>query len=151
MLKEGRMEQYASCFLAAFSLALYFLIIPWQIEFVEGANPSPRSFPETIALVLFALSVCLFVSGVYKSKREEQSVYSMSAEDVKLALFTMFVMAAYTFSLYHVPYIPATIAVLALLIWFYGQRKLWKLGLTALVLPPIIYQAFAVLLKMKLP
>ena len=150
-LKESRMEQLAGLFLSLFSLLLYFVIIPWQIERVERAHPSPRSFPEAIAALLFVLAICLFVSGWRKRSRPDQKVFRMSQEELRQSFVTLLVMGGYTLSLYVLPYLPATMAALGGLMWIYGQRKWWKLSLAVLVLPGAIYMAFTSLLKLRLP
>jgi uncharacterized membrane protein len=145
------MEQLAGVFLALFSLLLYFVIIPWQIESVRGAHPSPRSFPEVIAALVFVLAVCLFVSGWYKRNRPNQKIFRMSREEFRQSLITLMVMTGYTLLLYVLPYIPVTMAALGGLMWIYGQRKWWKLSLAVLILPATIYMAFTSLLKLRLP
>ncbi|MDR1875827.1 MAG: tripartite tricarboxylate transporter TctB family protein [Synergistaceae bacterium] len=150
-LKESQVERYAGGFFALFSIALYFFVIPWQIRRVAGASPSPRSFPLAITATVFALSASLFVSGWHKRNREDQKVYLLSAEELKLAGATLLVMGAYTALLYAFSYVPVTIVVLAVLIRLYGQRTWWKLGVTAIVLPPLIFAAFTYLLKLRLP
>jgi uncharacterized membrane protein len=145
------MEQLAGVFFALLSLLLYFVIIPWQIESVRGAHPSPRSFPEVIAALLFVLAICLFISGWCKRSRPNQKIFRMSQEEIRQSIITFLVMTGYTLLLYVLPYIPVTMAALGVLMWIYGQRKWWKLSLAMLILPPSIYMAFTSLLKLRLP
>jgi len=150
-IKESRLEQYSGIFFAFFSLLLYFGIIPWQIRHIEGAGLSPRFFPQTITAFMFCLSVALAVSGWLKRNSTDQRIYSINAQEAKLAPLTLLVVAGYTYSLYYVPYIPATIVTLAVLMWIYGMRKWWKLGAMALLLPVCIYLAFTHLFGFRMP
>jgi hypothetical protein len=148
---ESQLERYSGVFLALFSIVIYFVIIPWQIRNIAGETITPRSFPSTITAVMFVLSVCLFISGWRKKDLTDQKNFQISREEILLAGATLLAVGGYNLLLYVIPYIPATIIVLAILIWLYGQRKLWKLGAVSVMLPVVIFVAFTYFLKLQLP
>ena len=148
---ESRLERWSGVFFAFLSILFYFGVIPWQIRHVPGVSLSPRTFPNTITVFLFVLSVALCVSGWLKRNRTGQKIFSISCNEIKLAALTLLTVGGYTLLLYIIPYIPATFIVLAVLIRLYGQRKWWKLSLVSLILPVLIYVAFTYLLRLQLP
>lgn len=150
-IKESRLELGIGIFFAAFSLLLYFVIIPWQIRDVPGVALSPRSFPLAITAFMFFLSLALTVSGWLKRNRPDQKVFSMSVQEAKLAPLTLLIVGAYTYSLNFISYIPATVVCMAALMLVYGQRKWWRLGAMAIILPVCIFLAFTHLFGFRMP
>ena len=100
--------------------------------------PTPRSFPNLLAGLLIVLGIALFVAGLKRKNSTDQKVYSITKTEAKPALVTLLLMVLYVISLYFVPYIPATIVVLALMIFIYGQRSLIKLAGASVAVPVII-------------
>lgn len=151
-LTESKSNKILGIFFTAFSLLLLFAIIPAQIKHIPGANPSPRFFPQVIAILLFILGVTLLISGIKGKKgKPDDVVFSLNAKEAKLVGITLGVFVLYTAALYFLPYIPATILTMAVLMTAYGQKKKWKIIATSILLPLIIYFSFTYLLMLKLP
>lgn len=151
-LTESKSSRILGVFFIVFALVLFFVIIPTQIKYIPNANPSPRFFPKIIAIMLFGLGTSLLVSGIRgKDKPDQPVVFSLSAKEAKLVGLTMGVLLLYTIVLNFIPYIPATIAALGVLITAYGQKSVKKIIVTSVLLPLIIYFSFTYLLMLKLP
>ena len=129
------------------------VIIPTQIKYVEGGYPQPRFFPDLIAALTVVLGVSLFIQGLRKSKKdaEGQEVYSFKWKEVRLVLITLGIIILYIASMYFIPYLPATIVATGVLVALYGQKKIWKIILTALLVPGLIYVGMTYGLMIRLP
>ena len=154
-LKEGKAEVILGAFFFVLGVLLVFLIIPGQIRLVDGASPQPRFFPSLIAGLMGVLGVVLFAGGLRKMKtvkEEDQSVtFSLQFKELLLVVLTLVIMALYVVLLNFVPYMPATMIALAVLITLYGQRNIFKIVGVSVLLPIIIYVGLTYGLQMRLP
>jgi putative tricarboxylic transport membrane protein len=132
-------------------ILLFFIIIPWQVVDVGVELPTPRTFPRFIAAGITVLGIALFVNGRKKVGQTGLKVYSLSKVEARLVGITMGLLIIYVISLHFLPYIPITIVVLGLLMWFYGQRKWIKIISVSIALPLLIYYSFTYLLQLRLP
>ncbi len=133
-------------------MLLLFVIIPAQIKHIPNASPSPRFFPQVIAGVLFVMGICLFVSGLKTNKKSaDEVVFSLSVKEARLVGLTLGVFVLYTVALHFIPYIPATIVAMGILVTAYGQKSKRKIVVSSVLLPLIIYFSFTYLLKLRLP
>lgn len=151
-LTERKANQILGIFFTVFALLLLFVIIPAQIKHIPNASPSPRFFPQIIAILLLVLGVFLLVSGLRRStKAADEVVFSLSLKEAKLVGLTLGVFVLYTVALYFIPYIPATIAAMGILVTAYGQKSKRKIIISSVLLPLIIYFSFTNLLMLRLP
>lgn len=150
---ESKAEQILGAVFAVLGVVLIAVVIPWQIKDVpyDIIFNSPRFFPSLISALLAILGVVMFIQGWRKRGKEDQEAYVLEKREAILVALTLGVMAAYTALLYILPYIPVTIAAMALLIWAYGQKSWKKLAIAAIVLPVIIYVMFRFGLSLKMP
>ena len=77
--------------------------------------------------------------------------YTFKWHETRLVLITLGIIIAYVASMYFVPYLPATVVATGVLVTVYGQRKIWKIILTALLVPGIIYVGMTYGLMIRLP
>ncbi len=152
-LKEGKAEIILGAFFAILGILFLALIIPAQIKYVEGAYPQPRFFPSLICALMSVLGISLLIGGIRKKKedKEDQEVYTLKWKEAKLVLITLGILIVYVLAMEVVPYLPATIIVTGTLVALYGQKNIWKIVLTALILPTIIYFGMTYGLMIKLP
>lgn len=153
-LKEGKTEVVMGVIFVVLGVLLLAVVIPTQIKYVDGAYPQPRFFPQVISSLLVVLGIALSAGGFVKKKKmtdEEQETYSFRFKEVRLVLFTMLVLVVYVALLSVIPYLPATMIALAVLMVAYGQRNKWKIIAVAILLPIIIYIGLTYGLKLRLP
>lgn len=152
-LKEGKAEVILGIFFTVIGILCLTVIIPNQIKFVENAYPQPRFFPNLICALSTVLGIALFVGGLRKSKAnsDNQEEYTFRAHEVKLVLITLGIMILYVISMYFIPYLPATIIATGALIAIYGQKKIWKILLAAILVPVLIYIGLTYGLQIRLP
>jgi len=148
---ESKIERILGILFTCFGLVLLFLIIPSQIKDVGADFPTPRSFPNIIAGCISFLGILLFISGYRKIGKEDLKIYSLSKKEARLVSISLGLLILYVICLSYLPYIPVTVVVLGLMIWFYGQRNWIKLISVSVCLPLAIYFAFTYLLRLKMP
>jgi len=152
---ESKAEFWLGIVFIVVSALLFLVIIPAQVKYVESADwfNSPRLFPHCISGLIGILGISQMINGL-KQRRiplEEQKEYSISLMELRLVVLTLVLIAVYVFAMKWVPYIPATIVVLAVLIYLYGQRNYIKIGAVSVGMAVVIYLAFTYLLKLRLP
>lgn len=152
-IKEGKAEIGLGIFFAVVGAIFLAVIIPTQIKYVEGGYPQPRFFPDLISALTVVLGIALFIQGYrkHKANKENQEVYTFKWHETRLVLITLGIIIAYVACMHFVPYLPATIVATGVLVTVYGQRKIWKIILTALLVPGIIYVGMTYGLQIRLP
>ena len=152
-LKEGKAEIWLGAFFTVVGIIFLAVIIPTQIKYVEGGYPQPRFFPDLISALTVVLGISLFIQGIRKHKADSdnQEVYTFRWNEMRLVLLTLGVIILYVISMYFIPYLPATIVATGVLVALYGQKKIWKIILTALLVPGIIYVGMTYGLMIRLP
>ena len=151
---EGKGNFILGIVFLALGLILDFLIIPSQIKYIDGGYPQPRFFPYVICSLMAVLGFALAVNGFRKMKSGkdvQKDYYSFKWHEVRLVLLTLGIMAAYVASMEKVPYLPATVITTGVLVTLFGQRKIWKILLTAILVPIIIYVGMVYGLKVRMP
>ncbi|MBR6231239.1 MAG: tripartite tricarboxylate transporter TctB family protein [Lachnospiraceae bacterium] len=153
LLKEGKAEIWLGGFFTVFGILLLAVIIPSQIKYVDGGYPQPRFFPDLISGIILVLGISLCIQGIRKKKKdsEDQETYSFKWKETRLVLITLGIIILYVASMYFIPYLPATIVATGVLVALYGQKKIWKIILTAALVPVIIYVGMTYGLMIRLP
>lgn len=151
VLNESKAEQILGVVFFVIGLIGALVIVPMQIAYVEGAYPQPRFFPQLICGLTAVLGVFLFIGGRRKRNAKDQETYTFVWKEVRLVLITLGVIALYVIAMNWIPYLPATIIVLAVLMFIYGQRNWIKLAAVAILLPAIIYVGLSLGLQLRLP
>lgn len=150
-MNESKGNQIAGLFFMIFGLVIAFVIIPMEIADVGDSIISARFFPRVFAIIMAAIGLLLFLEGCREKNKPNQAEFGVSLKGIKLILITFLILIGYVLLLYVLPYIAATIPVLALMIWIYGQRNVVKIAAVSVAVPLIIYLAFTYLLKLVLP
>ena len=154
VLNESKAEKILGVVFTVLGVLLLAVIIPTQIAYVKNAYPQPRFFPNIIAGLMTVLGIVLFVSGWRKGKapkQEDEETYSLGKKETPLVLLTLVIVILYVIILHFIPYIPATMVFLAVLITLYGQRNKLKIILPSVLLPIIIYVGFTYGLQLHMP
>lgn len=139
-------------FMALFALALYFFIIPAEINLVrQKIGASPRLFPNILAWGLFLFSVALTVEGYKIRNDEHQNSYTFGWKESRIVLATLGIIAVQAIGFDAIGYlIPASLA-LAACMYLYGQRNYLLIILISVLLPLGIKLFFAKTLQVYLP
>ena len=145
----------AGLLLALFSVLLYLVIIPYQVE-PHPSGPlalSPQLFCHITAVLLLLLSVALVIIGLRdKSPAEKTGTDPGAARHPLLrGMVAVVVSALYVAAISYLGYFTSTIAAMIFFSYFFGIRS-WKGVLLFLViLLPFIYVLFVIALRVILP
>ena len=148
-LCERTAEVLIGICILAFAVAAL-LIIPGQIEAIEGASPGPRTLPTFYAWGMLALSLLLIVRGILYGSRDK-IVLSITKKEILLVIFALAAMCACTFALEYLPYVPVTAVTLAVMMWVFGLRNYVTIGLVAVGFPVLVSLFFKYVLRLMLP
>ena len=132
---------------------------------------SPDLFPLLLSVMTLLMTFSLFMDGRYEvtcQDKESEGKAEASIADftddstvadkskegrknlLKAGAVVLF-RIGYMFLVDLVHFIPATMVFLAVLIWFLGERKWWKIALISILIPLMLYAIFALGLNVRLP
>jgi hypothetical protein len=113
---------------------------------------SPYLFPVMVGVFLVLLSVALFSEGLRELRVPHPDAAPAPATGAgKAVAVTVGMAVGYYLVLPRLHFIPATVIFLAALIFFLGERRLWLLGLVAVVSTLAIWGIFGRALGVLLP
>lgn len=124
-------DRISGAFFLLLGLALYFVVIPAQVETPEGGNLAPQTVPNFISFVLIICSACLIVRPTDHETRGARSLVLGGAYAGVLAL-CIFVMSRFGFEMV------APFMSLAIMLMIGERRPLWLLG-GAILMPLLIW------------
>ncbi|MBW2038081.1 MAG: tripartite tricarboxylate transporter TctB family protein [Deltaproteobacteria bacterium] len=140
-------DQLIGVILFVFSLALYFIIIPYEVEQISertSTGLNPAFMPELTAFVLAFLSLLLIVK-----KREALQ------ERVRLfplrVIITILLFIAYMVLTPLIGYLPATFLILPIYLLSFGMRRWKTVVVLSIIFPFILYLFFAKVMLVMLP
>lgn len=136
-------DRASGAFFLLFGLALYFLIIPNYVEFVDGSNISPTTMPSIIALVIAVCGGILMLKPTAQTLRDPRK---MAITGMYVAVLTL---GIYAMSLWGFEYV-APVMALAIM-WLIGERRpLWLLS-GVVIMPTLIWFIVTHVLGRALP
>ena len=151
-IPEYKAKIIGGIFFSAFSLALYFFIIPSQIKLVDfHTTISPRYFPTILSFVLLIFSSSLAIEGYMDRKKENQKIYTFEAKEVKFVIATLCIITLQTIGFTTIGYLVPSCLALAALMYMYGQRNYIIILLIAILLPLGIKLFFENTIQVYLP
>ena len=124
-------DRVSGAFFLLFSLALYFLIIPHQVESPDGGNLAPQTVPNYIAMVIGLCGAALIVKPTSFKIQNTRSFMLAGAYAGILAL-GIYAMSLFGFE------IVAPVLSLAIMLMIGERRPLWLIAGTVLM-PLIIW------------
>jgi len=149
-MRQGSRDITSGGTLLVASVTLY-LLIPGQVETLEGDTLTPASMPMAITLFIAMLSSVLVFSGLRQRTRDTSSSPLVPDGGGKYLGLTVVVMVSYVGLIPWVGFIPATAAALLALALLFGNRD-WKvIFLMVLLAPPGILLFFRYSMLVLLP
>ncbi len=143
--------------LFAASLLIFFYLIP---SFVSGGTHtelSPRFFPRLATVALGFLSILMMVSSLRAIQRAQgrTSLRELCSSPGSLrlswpVLIIVVCLGVYFLLFEHLGFLIATPPMVALMMWFFGQRRRLRIALISLILTGVIYTLFTYGLKVPL-
>lgn len=152
-MKKHQTDVIGYSAIVAFSLTLYFWLIPNFVKLKKNADIGPDMFPKLLAGFLFVLGAIGLVSTLVAMKRDGVSFKGYRMEWKKyvpqvilLASGIVFILAAQFLG-----FLIAAVIYAFLLFLLFGSRR-WVLnGIMAVVYPVILYLLFSLVLRIQFP
>ena len=142
-------DVFAGLILMAFSLLLFFVLIPNQVEPAAGGPIalSPRLFCYVTAFLLLALSINLTLSALRSAEEAEEQ----TGNSLVRAAIAVVVSSVYVAGISFLGYFASTALALLFFLFFFGAKEIKTVFLFLLVILPFIYLLFVKGLKVILP
>ena len=151
-IQEHKTFIVGGIFWLLFGLALYFLIIPWQIEHADPINnTSPRTVPHILSGLFILCGPLLAMNGFLMRDKPDQKIYVLNLHRMRLVLYSLLIVAANIIAFEYIGYIIPAIITIAALMLLYGNRSYIKIATLSITIPIAIYIFFRVGLQMYLP
>ncbi|MBF0280529.1 MAG: tripartite tricarboxylate transporter TctB family protein [SAR324 cluster bacterium] len=148
--RKGSRDILSGSVLLIASLSLY-LLIPGQVETLEGETLTPASMPMAIAAFIAVLSAILIFLGI-RQRRLDLQEKPLIPEGGGIYLgATIVVMLVYVALISWAGYIAATALVLLALALLFGNRNWKHILLMMLIAPPLIMLFFRYTMLVLLP
>lgn len=136
-------DRYLGIGVLGFALALYFILIPWQVETADYGWLKPRTLPRIIAVGLGLCGIALLLAPPGDS-------HPGRLHWLRAALFAG-VLIAGLIGMRFVGFVYAAPPLALALMWLAHERRWHWLALGAVGMPALIWLVVAVLLERPLP
>lgn len=124
-------DRVSGAFFLLFGLAMYFLVIPNQVETVDGGNLAPKTMPNIISVIIAVCGAVLVLKPTPQKMRDPRQ---MALTGVYVALLAA---GIYAMSLFGFEYVAPVLAFV--LMWLIGERRpLWLAG-GVVIMPATIW------------
>ncbi len=139
-----------------FCFLTFFVLIPVSIEDMPGATGanSARLLPKVITIAWAAVSLLLIITDAitkYVKKATPRTAPGIKWSGLKRVLVVTAAMFLYYFLINILGYIIATMLMLAVFLYIYGNRKIRTIVSVSVVFPILIHFAFSSLMNVSLP
>jgi len=108
-------------------------------------TPGPPFFPWVVTIILLGLSVALLLQGILglgDSRTPIKVAASSSGLSNRPAVWALGLFVVYLVSLEPVGFVLATLPFFAILMWLFGERRLWLVALGAIGMTAFLYFVF---------
>lgn len=136
-------DRLSGAFFLLFGLAMYFLVIPGNVEYVEGGNIAPGTMPDIISIII---AVCggLLVFRPTTHSAPDLRFFAVSAMYVGLLAAGIYAMSLFGFA-----YV-APLLALAIMLMIGERRPLWLIA-GVVLMPAAIWFLVTQVLERALP
>jgi hypothetical protein len=148
-------DQKIGILLFIFSVAMYFIIIPYGVElYQESTGLNPASIPRLLTFVLAFLSLQLILNKYLVKKKdlvEEKESLRKGKVLPPRVIITVGLFITYLILTPLIGYLSASILMLATFLVFFGMRKKLTVAILSGVFPLLLYWFFAKVMLVMLP
>ncbi len=166
-LKKTRVNIILALLFILISLFLFYFAIPWGIPIRASwggdIGVDSRTFPKFTAISMGLVSFLFLVVSLIKYRhlksmtqaqieggKPSQPSEKMSSKEEGRALITFLLFVLYAVLLSTIGFIPSTLIVPPLILYFLGERKVWNY-VGVYIFGGILFVIFQLLLKVQLP
>ena len=150
-MQRRNLDQIAAGVLVAFSLLVYFVLIPTQIP-PDRLGLSSSFFPKFSVIIIGGLGVVLFIKArMTRSVAEQKTIFRMTGEEAVRAAVIFCLMVVYVVLLDFIGFFIATPLMLGAMLYYCGLRNPMVLWPIVVLLPSAIFVIFELVMKLMLP
>jgi hypothetical protein len=157
MVERHQTDFLTGAGLFAASLLIFFYLIPTFVSGGTHTELSPRFFPRIATVLLGLLSFLMMTKSVRAIKKEHGRTslrdlvpHQWSCSLTWPTIITVLCLGVYFLLFEHLGFLIATPPVVAVMMWFFGQRRPLRIALISLILTGVIYTLFTYGLKVPL-
>lgn len=136
-------DRLSGVFFLLFGLGVYFLVIPNQVEAVDGGNLSPKTMPSIVSMII---AIC---GGLLVFRPTGHQVPNARFFGIAAFYAALLAVGIYAMSLFGFEYTAPVLALAIMLV--IGERRLLWLSIGAVVMPVAIWFLVTQLLERALP
>lgn len=140
------LETIFSAFLCIVSAFIFYLSTQFDMAFIGDSGLGPDFFPQVIAIILFILSITLFVINIIN--KDKKSVYN---PNIKYTFMVIFSFAVYIFFINIIGYLISTIIFAFVVITILKSKSKVLNIIFAIIFPVALYLLFTYAFKVSLP
>lgn len=138
--------------------AVYWLLIPYAVQLEHAAmGITGRFFPRMAAFIVGISGALLFLRALVVGKRRseqsepEETNAPLDPKALRRVAPYLIVTIAYVALIDIAGYLTTTVLALAFLLWLAGERRIWLVVLTAVVVSAGLYILFQYVMQVPLP
>ncbi|MBW1973542.1 MAG: hypothetical protein DRG20_01955 [Deltaproteobacteria bacterium] len=146
-------DQKSGIFIFIFSIFLYFYLIPNEVKGKATGGMKPSFIPDLLAIILAFLSLLLIFEPFIRSLKTKEKIF-INEQPIKIPSRTIVVSAiffAYIFITPFLGYLLSSFLILAILLFYFGNRKWYIVIPLIFVFPLMLYWFFAKVMLVLLP
>ena len=129
------------------SMIVLFVIIPTQVENVEGYGIGPRFFPYAMVTTIAVLSLVMLVTSMVVREKNEKTPWAGKKYVILLAVISLL----YILGMKYLGYFFPTIVFFAVVMIVFGERRVGVVTAISVIGTLMIFLIFGNLLKLLLP
>ncbi|WP_304159958.1 tripartite tricarboxylate transporter TctB family protein [Fusobacterium ulcerans] len=140
------LETVFSAFLCIVSAFIFYSSTQFNMAFIGNSGLGPDFFPKVIAVILFILSVMLFVGSI--KNKDKKSIYN---PNMKYTFMVIFAFAVYIFLIDRIGYLVSTVIFAFVVITILKSKSKILNIVFAIAFPIALYLLFTYAFKVSLP
>ena len=140
------LETVFSAFLCIVSAFIFYSSTQFNMAFIGNSGLGPDFFPKVIAVILFILSVMLFVGSI--KNKDKKSIYN---PNMNYTFMVIFAFAVYIFLIDRIGYLVSTVIFAFVVITILKSKSKILNIVFAIAFPIALYLLFTYAFKVSLP
>lgn len=140
------LETVFSAFLCIVSAFIFYSSTQFNMAFIGNSGLGPDFFPKVIAVILFILSVMLFVGSI--KNKDKKSIYN---PNMKYTFMVIFAFTVYIFLIDRIGYLVSTVIFAFVVITILKSKSKILNIVFAIAFPIALYLLFTYAFKVSLP
>lgn len=144
-IELGRTDEIGSLLLLALAAGIFRVTADFPSGFGETG---PGFYPRALAVLIALFALVQLVGSIGDADREPHEI---TLEETLRVLGVLALLVGYVLAMPRLGFVPATVAFLAVAMWYSGVRAYGRLAVVAVGLTLVLHYIFAEFLRIPLP